>query len=396
MLDLAGYRRSGGGGRHRALRALRTVLVIFAWYCISASIIIATKWLMSEQTESTRLFPYPLTITAFSNTAVTLWAAAFARLPRFKPQPLTHEQFRQYVLPIGVTTAMEIGFSNVALLLLTVSFSTILKGSSPVATMAWGVLLRVEPLSIPTTLAVLVIAGGITLASLGEGADFVLLGFLLQLFAVVLGGLRWAMTHLLLKGAHEPMPPLTATLYTSPTTAVCVLPFALALEGRAVHATLVSMTRGDIIRLVGLLGVIATLVFALLISEYWLVHDTSSLALSVAGVFKECLTIGAGLLLFHEHMSPLNITGFVVCQVGIAAYVALRYDDSQPDAATIGADAAMVQPLTTAFSTNDDDDVDDDSGWKAARSIDFQATDSWHSPGSPLVVPAGGSGVYGV
>ena len=69
---------------------------------------------------------------------------------------------------------------------------------------------------------------------------------------------------------------------------------------------------------------IATLVFILLMSEYWLVKATSSLALSVAGVFKELLTIGGGIFFFAEHIDALNVIGFVTCQFGILSYVCLR------------------------------------------------------------------------
>ena len=76
---------------------------------------------------------------------------------------------------------------------------------------------------------------------------------------------------------------------------------------------------------------VATLVFILLLSEYWLVNATSSLALSVAGVFKELLTIGGGLFFFSEHLDLLNVIGFILCQVGILMYVKLRYDSKSGD-----------------------------------------------------------------
>lgn len=384
---------TGGGGSaqprlSRALRAARTVAVLLGYYCVSASIILITKWVMSDEAAAggggaeARAFPFPLTITLCSNTVVTVWAWLFSRAPRFRPRPLTPDQFRSYVLPIGVTTALEIGCSNVALLLLTVSFGTILKGGSPVFTFLWGMLLRVERFSFPLASAVVLIAGGITLASFGEGADFVLLGFLLQLSATALGGLRWAMTHVLLKGdPANAMPPLTATLYTSPTTAVCVLPFALALEAGKVSAHVAAIDRADGLRLSGLLFCIASLVFLVLVSEYWLVHDTSSLALSVAGVFKECMTIGGGMLLFQEHLSPLNIVGFIICQVGIAFYVALRYDsdEHEPSGRTFqaGLEDDARAPLTnaTAYRLVDDDDGDD----------------PWTVTNSPLVVQNAGA-----
>jgi solute carrier family 35, member C2 len=376
-----------------AWRTARTVAVLGAYYCVSASIILITKWVMSgaagvsasdvpkSGAEAAAVaFPYPLTITTCSNTVVTVWAAVFTRAPRFRPRPLTAEQFRSYVLPIGVTTALEIGCSNVALLLLTVSFGTILKGGSPVFTLLWGILFGIETFSFPLSAAIALIAGGITLASFGEGANFVLLGFFLQLSATALGGLRWAMTQVLLKG--EPsniMPPLTATLYTSPTTALCVLPFALVLESSKVAAHIADLDGPSALRLTGLLLVIASLVFLVLVSEYWLVHDTSSLALSVAAIFKECMTIGGGMLFFHEHFSFMNFVGFVICQLGIASYVALRYDPGEhaDPASSPGGDVAddTRLPLTSRYRITDEEDGGGDG---------FPDDDPWDSGSSPM------------
>jgi solute carrier family 35, member C2 len=347
------------GSRSRLLRAARTVAVIFFWYLVSASIILATKWVMSGKGPAWHRFPYPLTIATFANTAVTIWAYLVSRLPGFRAEPLSDEQFRVYVLPIGASTAMEIGFSNVALLLLTVSFGTILKGAAPVFTMMWGIMLGVEAYSVRLSLTVLVIAGGITLASIGEGKDFVLLGFILQVSATALGGLRWAMTHKLLKGSPTNlMPPNTAILYTSPATAFFILPFATLIEFRRMIRHLVSFSFADFLKLLAVLFIISTLIFILLISEYWLVHDTSSLGLSVAGVFKECMTIGGGLLLFHEHLTPLNILGFFICQLGIAAYITLRYDSGDhhiPPPFDMNVEEGVNIPLASSVLRDEED-----------------------------------------
>lgn len=320
----------------RVRRSFRTIIVLFSWYCISTSIILITKWVLSgqsdesgesDESDESKLFSFPLTVTTFSNSLTSVWAFLVSRHPNHRPERLTRRQFKEYVLPIGAATAMEIGFSNVALKLLAVSFGTILKGGAPVFTMMWGLLLGIETYSGSLCLSLITIVLGIGLASLGEGDDFAVLGFILQLSATALGGLRWAMTHVLLKGdSTHRMPPVTATLYTSPTTAACVLPFALFLEGRDVLSHLGGLKALDYVKILAVLTVIATLVFILLVSEYWLVSETSSLALSVAGIFKELLTILGGVVLFREHLSSLNAIGFVVCQIGIAAYVYMRYD----------------------------------------------------------------------
>ena len=57
-------------------------------------------------------------------------------------------------------------------------------------------------------------------------------------------------------------------------------------------------------------------------------NATSSLALSVAGVLKEFITIGGGIFFFSERLDLLNVVGLILCQVGILSYVKLRYDSN--------------------------------------------------------------------
>ncbi|PXF48533.1 putative transporter [Gracilariopsis chorda] len=229
--------------------------------------------------------------------------------------------------------------------------------------MIWGLLFGIESFSTNLCLSLVTIASGIALASVGEGHSFILHGFILQLMATALGGLRWAMTHVLLRGkpgasgenAEQHMSPLTATLYTSPTTAACVLPFAIMLEGPSVFKRVQELETRELWIILGTLTLIGSLVFILLISEYWLVNATSSLALSVAGVFKELLTIAGGVVFFKEIMTLLNIIGFFTCQIGILAYVYIRYDPS--DGLTSQEEIPSTEIPLTMAEVSDDNEV---------------------------------------
>jgi len=238
-------------------------------------------------------------------------------------QPLSRLSLFNYVIPIAAITALDLGCSNIALKLLDVSFGTIIKGAAPVFTMMWGLLFGIEHFSARVLFSLMAISSGVALAAFGEGAHFLLGGFLLQLFATALAGLRWAITQILLKGSNK-MSPVSVILYTSPATAICLLPVALLREGPKAMIHFNELPADQRMLLSGLLVAIGSLVFILLMSEYWLVEFTSSLALSVCAVFKELLTIGLGVWLYHEHLSMLNIAGFITCQTGIAAYVWFR------------------------------------------------------------------------
>lgn len=163
-------------------RVAATVVLLVTWYALSASIILVSKWVLSSGGN----FPFPLTITMVSNAVTGGWSFLVTRHPRYRAAALTRQQLTSYVLPMGLCTAAEIGASNVALQLLSVSYGTILKGTAPVFVMLWGLALGVERFSVPLLGCLLAISGGIALASAGE-MDFVLAGLVLQLSATALG-----------------------------------------------------------------------------------------------------------------------------------------------------------------------------------------------------------------
>ena len=319
MTKISGARRSAG-------EILRTMFVILGWYSISTTVILTSKWVLSRPAwgEGRKLFPFPLLLTTSSNTVATLWAIGFSRHRGFQPAPFPTRSLIYYVIPIGAVTALDLGCSNVALKLLDVSFGTIIKGASPIFTMLWALSFGIESFSVNVLLSLVAIGSGVALAAFGEGSHFMVAGFLLQLFATALAGLRWALTQILLKGEENRMPPMAVILYTSPATAICLAPVAVVREGTAAMKHLCELPSNKLALLAGLLIGIGSLVFVLLMSEYWLVECTSSLALSVCAVFKELLTIGGGVGLLHERLSVLNMMGFIICQCGIGSYVWFR------------------------------------------------------------------------
>jgi len=482
--------------KHKFCDYLWTCLIIVFWYGISNGIILLTKWLFTTH------FPFPLTVTFYSNGIAALWALLVSqwwgccskkenKIPLFPSRAI----LTSYVIPIGILSAVEIGCSNLALQILTVSFGTILKGLVPVFTFGWGVLLGLEQCSYKIGGTLLVIAIGIAVASIGEISmqEFQVVGFSLQLISSMLSGLRWTMTNkLLLAGGRgsdsdndrgnsldsstddgdadsnatssssarpyirssynnndynevhnnnnnnenicnnsnnnsiinddddnddddanvvivavnsttttKPLSPLAAILYTSPMTSIFVLPFAMALEGKSIidlffdsvntttttttttammnnstsnatdddYASMNEDPTDDIISgssssvvllVVGTMTVIATLVFVLLMSEYWLVQRTSSVTLSVAGVMKELLTILGGIVFFHELVDTLNIIGFVTCQMGIVSYVCLRTRTGTVAAAVEGTYSSVLEEVTsTSSATTDDNDEEE-------------------------------------
>lgn len=88
---------------------------------------------------------------------------------------------------------------------------------------------------------------------------------------------------------------------------------------------------GMLFSLVGKLFLGGILAFGLGFSEFLLVSRTSSLTLSIAGIFKEICILFLATHLLGDRLSLLNWLGFAVCLLGISLHVVLKAMNSKGD-----------------------------------------------------------------
>ena len=178
-----------------------------------------------------------------------------------------------------------------------------------------------------------------------------MVGVVMVLIAALCSGLRWATLQLLLQAPVdaqrgpreqlEPLSPLLVTLRTAPFGVALLLPLALVLEydemetfgRRAAAAGLSSVEMGTAVvdestvqpqmafgALLALLVGGGMLAFLMLLCELRVVQLASGLTLSVLGVLKEVLTVGASVILFGDTITTLKAAGLGLCVIGIGLY----------------------------------------------------------------------------
>lgn len=236
--------RNGGLFSHGANQARWIILLILVWYASASGAVILTKRLFSGPKQlasddprlwsaflNLRPFPYGLTVTATNN--LVAWAVT-DMLVRSKGIPGADALRRRISVVIGVATAGEIGLSNVALTLLSLSYATILKGVAPLFVMCWGVALGLIRLRVTLVAAMALIACGMALTVVGEmdwktfavkmhqhartiynkndttssaneGDEtrqqaLMIAGLLIQMLSGILSGFRWVITQMFIKG----------------------------------------------------------------------------------------------------------------------------------------------------------------------------------------------------
>ena len=164
-----------------------------------------------------------------------------------------------------------------------------------------------------------------------------------MLGASLSAGFRWTCTQLLLTSRSPPagaeaadasasqrhgrsipywkgLSALTLLYYSSPFGCIALFPLALAIEARPLVAYASVRGTGALIGAVSLSTVGAALAFVLIFAELRVVQLSSGLTLSVAGIFKEVLTVAASAVFLGDRLTIYNVTGLCLCLVGIGLY----------------------------------------------------------------------------
>ncbi|XP_030913943.1 solute carrier family 35 member C2 [Geospiza fortis] len=187
------------------------------------------------------------------------------------------------------------------------------KSSAILFILLFSLLFKLEEMRVTLLLVVLLIAGGLFMFTY-KSTQFNAQGFVLVLCASFLGGIRWTLTQILMQKAELGLQnPIDIMFHLQPLMFLGLLPLFAVFEGKLFLG-----------------GILA---FGLGFSEFLLVSRTSSLTLSIAGIFKEICILFLATHLLGDRLSLLNWLGFAVCLLGISLHVVLKAMNSKGDKA---------------------------------------------------------------
>jgi len=271
-------------------------------------------------------FPFPLLMTCFHFFCQWIFSSLlttyFPNLGGDQVSAMSWSTFLRISIPCGLVTSLDVGFSNMALARITLSFYTMVKASSPIFTVAFAFALGIERFSFTLIWIVLIIVAGELLSALGEGVEFDRIGFFLILAASALSGLRWTIVQKILSNVHPPLRTTFALMrIVSPSMFVSMLLFVVSYEkpwGAYDYATNSTMTgtrlledtintdEGEVnsgpyfnnshvfFSFIGLAGFGAILAITMIVFEFYLIMKSSAIVLMIGGVLKEIITIVIG------------------------------------------------------------------------------------------------------
>lgn len=280
------------------------------------------------------------------------------------------------ILPCSLASAGDIGFGNVAFRFITLSLYTMVKTTSLIFVLLWGVLFKLEKMTCKILAIVLIMVSGVCMMVWGQkddsnnskhtlkiairhfidvverettenGKRYVILGVCLVLLASCMSGLRWALTQIMLKRSRRTRNPVLTMLYLSPAMSLVLLMVGSVIEGFGNFANChVWKDKGFFLTCI-LILIPGLLAFFVTLSEYILLQCATLLTLSITGIFKELLTIFVSGLIFGDKLNTINVVGVVVTFTDIVCYNVYRFQQNT-EAQKAGDSSLMARARATS------------------------------------------------
>ncbi|KAJ3010016.1 hypothetical protein HKX48_007630 [Thoreauomyces humboldtii] len=294
---------SQDGGLHPAF-------YIAAWMSLSGAVIVFNKYILFESG-----FPFPIFLTTFhlvfASIATRVLRKTTSLLDGLEDVKLTKEIYIKAILPIGVLFSSTLIFSNTAYLYLSVAFIQMLKATTPVAVLMFGWLLGTEKPDMKVLVKVLVITGGVALASYGE-INFVVFGVVCQVAGIVFEAGRLVLVQKLLH-AYK-MDPLVSLYHFAPICALINGITCLFMEGSRLNV--------EAFARVGALTLLfnASVAFALNCAVVALIGKTSSLVMCLSGIAKDVILCVVSSAMWNTPIGSLQIVGYGITLAGMVWY----------------------------------------------------------------------------
>ncbi|KAL8692708.1 MAG: hypothetical protein Q9218_002329 [Villophora microphyllina] len=317
-------------------------LLIASWYLFSVSISVYNRWMFGKKTLN---FHFPLFTTCMHMAVQFLLASAVLYfVPRFRPRadsitnpgnrpsPLHREQshgkplmtrwfYLTRIGPCGTATGLDIGLGNMSFRFVTLTFFTMCKSSALAFILIFAFIFHLEQPSWKLVLIIATMTVGVIMMVAGE-TEFSPLGFCLIISASFFSGFRWALTQLLLLRNPATGNPFSSIFFLAPIMFLVLAIIAIPVEGFPALGEglqIITAEHGTFFGIFILLfpGVLA---FCMTSSEFALLQRTSVVTLSICGIFKEVVTITTANLVFHDPLTPINVSGLIVTIGSIATY----------------------------------------------------------------------------
>ncbi|KAF4842671.1 putative transporter [Colletotrichum siamense] len=362
-------------------RSMVNIVLILLWYLFSLSISLYNKWMFDKDHLN---FSFPMFTTAchmlvqFALASLILFLIPSLRpsnaqrhsdlgRSRHESEPerplMTKMFYLTRIGPCGAATGLDIGLGNTSLKFITLTFYTMCKSSSLAFVLIFAFLFRLEK---PTWRLVAIIAtmtAGVVLMVSGE-VEFNLAGFILVISAAFFSGFRWGLTQILLLRNPATSNPFSSIFFLAPVMFLTLIVIAIPLEGfpALIKGLEVLVEEWGLLMTPLFLLFPGCIAFLMTASEFALLQRTSVVTLSIAGIFKEVVTISASAIVFHDRLTPVNFVGLITTIGAIVAYNYIKIVKMREDAQKEVQRGHMEAAESSGSSGSDNDDGGEETG----------------------------------
>lgn len=200
-------------------------------------------------------------------------------------------------------------------------FIAMCKSSALAFVLLFAFIFRLETPSWKLVGVIATMTVGVIMMVAGE-VEFSLLGFILVISAAFFSGFRWGLTQILLLRNPATSNPFSSIFFLAPVMFLTLISIAIPVEGfpALIEGVTALVAEWGPFLTPLLILFPGTIAFLMTASEFALLQRTSVVTLSIAGIFKEAVTITASLIVFGDTLTPVNVSGLFVTLGSIAAY----------------------------------------------------------------------------
>lgn len=207
------------------------------------------------------------------------------------------------------------------------------KSSALAFVLLFAFVFRLETPTIRLISIIAVMTVGVVMMVFGE-VKFHLGGFVLVISSAFFSGFRWALTQILLLRNPATSNAFSSIFFLAPVMFVVLLFLGFVVEGlpellagiRELQEVWGTLSAPGFLLFPGCIA------FLMTASEFALLKRTSVVTLSIAGIFKEVVTISAAALVFEDRLTFVNFIGLVTTMVAIIAYNWFKISKMRADA----------------------------------------------------------------
>jgi drug/metabolite transporter (DMT)-like permease len=262
-------------------------------------------------------FPYPMFLSGLGVLSSGLLAKALVYFKIVKLQRLDAVEgvlWYKRVLPVGLSGAMTLSFGNMVYLYLDVGFIQMLKSFTPVIIMITGYLARIDVVTMPVGISVLIISLG-TAATCSFTPQLNMTGILIMFLSELTEAIRLIITQFFLQQLKFGV--IEGQYVLSPASAFWLFFASLIFELPHMYDNngfQVIFDNPFMFLIASIMGIGVNFI------TYFVIQYTSSLTMKILGTIRNILMVVLGVLLYNEVITSYQALGYLISLIGFTGY----------------------------------------------------------------------------